>query len=92
VVERLEEARIANANVSTMADVWAHPQLKARGRWTQVGTPAGEVPALLPPGRVSSWTARMDDIPDVGQHTDVILAELGCSAEDISGLRAAGAV
>ena len=92
VVERLEEARIANANVSTMADVWAHPQLQARGRWTQVGTPAGEVPALLPPGRVSSWTARMDDIPDVGQHTDVILAELGCSAEDISGLRAAGAV
>jgi len=92
VVERLEEARIANANVSTMADVWAHPQLKARGRWAQVDTPVGDVPALLPPGRVSSWDARMDAVPAVGEHTEGILAELGCSAEDIETMRAAGAV
>jgi itaconate CoA-transferase len=92
VVERLEEARIANANVSTMADVWAHPQLKARGRWALVDTPVGGVPALLPPGRVSSWDARMDAVPAVGEHTEGILAELGCSAEDIEAMRAAGAV
>ena len=34
VVERLERAQIANAQVNTMKDVWAHPQLEARGRWT----------------------------------------------------------
>src|SRR6059058_3128188 len=38
VVERLELAQIANARVNTMQDVWAHPQLKARGRWTEVGS------------------------------------------------------
>ena len=30
VVQRLEQAQIANAQVNTMADVWAHPQLAAR--------------------------------------------------------------
>ena len=29
-----------------VGDVWAHPQLAARGRWHEVGTPAGPVPAL----------------------------------------------
>ena len=33
VVQRLEAAQIANAQVNTMADVWAHPQLQARDRW-----------------------------------------------------------
>ncbi|MEY4864060.1 MAG: hypothetical protein RLZ51_2155, partial [Pseudomonadota bacterium] len=28
----------------------------------------------------------------VGEHTEGILAELGCSAEDIEAMRAAGAV
>ena len=32
---------VAHANVNTMADVWAHPQLAARGRWHEVGTPPG---------------------------------------------------
>ncbi|MBK7655970.1 MAG: CoA transferase, partial [Betaproteobacteria bacterium] len=50
VVKRLEQAQIANAQVNTMADVWAHPQLQARGRWTEIDSPAGKLPALLPPG------------------------------------------
>ncbi|MDP2021969.1 MAG: CaiB/BaiF CoA-transferase family protein, partial [Hydrogenophaga sp.] len=50
VVQRLETAQIANAQVNTMAEVWAHPQLQARQRWTQVETSVGAVPALLPPG------------------------------------------
>lgn len=33
VVELLERAGIANAQVRTMAEVWSHPQLKARERW-----------------------------------------------------------
>ena len=86
VVERLDEAQIANARMNDMAGVWAHPQLQARGRWTQVGTPAGEVPALLPPGRSSAFDYRMDPVPAVGQHTEVILAELGWTAEQIRAL------
>nr|WP_316641975.1 CaiB/BaiF CoA-transferase family protein [uncultured Roseateles sp.] len=91
VVERLELAQIANARVNTMADVWAHPQLKARQRWREVGSPAGPLPALLPPG---TWDEgpRMDPVPALGEHTDAILAELGLDAEAIRSLRAAEAI
>src|SRR5262249_47543828 len=50
LVERLEAANIANADVNDMHDVWAHPQLRARGRWVEVDSPSGKIPALLPPG------------------------------------------
>jgi itaconate CoA-transferase len=91
VVERLERAQIANARVNTMHDVWAHPQLKARGRWTEVGSPQGPVPAMLPPG---SWDVgpRMDPVPALGQHTDAILAELGYGSAEIAALHASNAV
>lgn len=89
VVQRLEEAKIANANVNTMADVWHHPQLAARERWRTVASPVGEIPALLPPGLTD---ARMDPIPDVGQHTDAILTEIGCSAAQVAQLHADGVV
>ncbi|HWK82436.1 MAG TPA: CaiB/BaiF CoA-transferase family protein [Caldimonas sp.] len=91
VVERLEAAQIANARVNSMAEVWAHPQLQARGRWREVGSPAGPLPALLPPG---TWNEgpRMDPIPGLGEHTDAILGELGFEPAAIAALRAAGAV
>jgi len=77
VTERLDRAPIANARMNTMADLWAHPQLQARERWAQVASPAGTLPALLPPGRQSAFDYRMDPIPQVGEHTASILQELG---------------
>ena len=77
VMARLDAAPIANARMNTMADLWAHPQLKARHRWTTVGSPVGDLPALLPPGQQTAFDYRMDPIPQVGQHTDAILKELG---------------
>jgi itaconate CoA-transferase len=91
VLDRLESAKIANARVNTMHDVWEHPQLAARGRWREVGTSAGPVPALLPPG---SWDVepRMDPVPALGEHTDDVLVELGYDAQEIHALRTAGAI
>lgn len=77
VEQRLDDAQIANARMNDMAGVWAHPQLKARERWRSVGSPAGEIPALLPPGRNNSFDYRMDPVPEVGEHTLSILKELG---------------
>jgi itaconate CoA-transferase len=77
VIERLDVAHIANARMNTMENLWAHPQLQARGRWTSVNSPAGELPALLPPGKQTAFDYRMDAIPKVGQHTEAILKELG---------------
>jgi crotonobetainyl-CoA:carnitine CoA-transferase CaiB-like acyl-CoA transferase len=92
VVARLEAAQIANARVNTMHEVWQHPQLKARGRWREVGSPVGPLPALLPPGSWDDDGPRMDPVPALGQHTDAILAELGLDADAIRALRAAQAV
>ncbi len=89
VVARLDAAGIANARVNSLADVWAHPQLAARQRWTTVDTAAGTVPALLPPG---CTTARMDAVPSVGQHNTSILTGLGFDAEQIAALQRDGAI
>jgi itaconate CoA-transferase len=82
VEQRLDEAQIANARMNDMAGVWAHPQLNARERWRQVGSPAGDIPALLPPGRNNSFDYRMDPVPAVGEHTQAILQELGIALKE----------
>lgn len=92
VIVRLDKAQIANARLNDMEGLWKHEQLKARQRWTEVGTPAGNIPALLPPGLNDSYDFRMDAIPAVGQHTESILKELGMSDADISQMRASGAI
>ena len=92
VVERLEEAQIANARMNSMAELWSHPQLAARQRWQNVGSPAGSIRALLPPGRHSSFDYRMDAVPAVGQHTEAILRELGQGDGAIAALQASGAI
>ncbi len=92
VVQRLDAAQIANARVNTMREVWDHPQLRARDRWREVGSPAGPVLALLPPGLGAADDARMDPVPALGQHTDAILASLGVSTQEIAALRARRAI
>jgi len=92
VVARLDRAGIANARVNDVADVWAHPQLAARGRWREIATETGPLPALLPPGLPAEWNPRMDPVPALGEHTDAILTSLGLSPEAIAELRSAGAV
>jgi itaconate CoA-transferase len=92
VLARLDQAQIANAQVNTMQDLWDHPQLRARQRWTTVASPAGELPALLPPGLNDSFAYRMDAIPAVGQHTQAILDELGYDHAVIARMRDTGAI
>ncbi|MDN7718026.1 CaiB/BaiF CoA transferase family protein [Burkholderia gladioli] len=92
VLDRLDTARIANAQMNDMQAVWQHAQLAARQRWTMVGTPAGEIPALLPPGLSAADAPRMDQVPALGEHTDAILAELGYDAAGIARLHGSGAV
>lgn len=92
VVQRLDDAGIANARMNSMAEMWAHPQLHARGRVQQVASPAGDIAALLPPGVNSSFDYRMDAIPAIGEHTDAVLRELGRTEADIAALRSTRAI
>lgn len=92
LIARLEEAQIANARMNDMHGVWQHPQLKARRRWTEVDTPAGPAPALLPPGTGEAFAPRMDAVPALGEHTENILCALGWSSERIQQLKRDGAI
>ena len=92
LIARLEKAQIANAHLNDMAGLWQHDQLKARNRWTEIDTPNGQIPALLPPGLNNSYQYRMDPIPAVGQHTESILKELGIESATMEAMRSSSAI
>ncbi len=92
LVAKLDAAGIANACVNAPDEVWKHEQFQARDRWRDVESPVGVIPVLLPPATLSGADARMDAIPDIGEHTEKILAELGYAAQDIAALKADGAI
>ena len=77
VVTVLDRAGIACAQLRSPPQFAAHPQLAARNRWREVGTPGGPVLALLPPVAMAGHDAAMGAVPALGQHTDAIRAELG---------------
>lgn len=81
LLERLDRAGIANAKLRNMSDVWQHPQLRARGRWTEILTPEGQVPALVPPGFDVPEGASLAAVPSVGEHNEKIFEELGIEFE-----------
>ncbi len=92
LVARLEAAGIAHAALNEVDEVVNHPQLQARDRWREVGSPGGPIRAVLPPISLDGEQARMDPVPALGEHTDAILRELDYAPEVIAQLRASGAV
>lgn len=92
VISRLEQAGIANAEMRSINEFLDHPQLKARQRWRKVGSPAGLIPALLPPATISDVEPIFNPIPALGEHTESILTELEYDATTIAQLRADGVV
>jgi crotonobetainyl-CoA:carnitine CoA-transferase CaiB-like acyl-CoA transferase len=86
----LDEAGIACARLRSPAEFAAHPQLAARDRWREVGTPGGPVRALLPPVSMDGRQAAMGDVPALGQHTAAIRAELGFPPDGGGAWRTAG--
>jgi itaconate CoA-transferase len=85
---RLDAAQIANARINGIADFIAHPQLAGRNAWRQVESPAGRIPALVPPVRMEGVEPVMRPIPDVGEQSAAILAELGFDEATISRWKA----
>jgi itaconate CoA-transferase len=91
-IERLERAGIANARMRTVREFLEHPQLEARDRWREVGSPAGHLRTLLPSVVMSDSEPVMAPIPGVGEHTDEILAQLGYDEAAVAALRRQRAV
>lgn len=92
IIARLEAAQIANARMNTIQEFVNHPQLEARKRWSEVDSPVGPLPALLPPVTMENVDISMNAIPALGQHTDAILDELGFDSETIAGWRQANVI
>jgi itaconate CoA-transferase len=92
VVHSLEQAGIAYAQLNTMEDLWNHPQLRARQRWSTVQTEMGPIEALRPPVNLQGLAATMGPVPRLGEHTDTILQELGYRGAEIVRLRRLGII
>ena len=76
-IDRLEGAGIANARMRSIRQFLDHPQLEARDRWREFGWPVGPLRGLLPPAMLDGQEPVMGPIPEVGEHNEKILAELG---------------
>ncbi|MEU8803110.1 CaiB/BaiF CoA-transferase family protein [Spirillospora sp. NPDC048819] len=92
ICARADAAGIGNAEFNRVTEVVDHPQLTARDRWQQVGSPAGPLASLLPPLITPAWRTPLDDVPGLGEHTATILTELGFTPEAQDDLRQAGAL
>jgi crotonobetainyl-CoA:carnitine CoA-transferase CaiB-like acyl-CoA transferase len=82
VIAALEEAGIACARLRTPGELTQHPELRARGRWRPVGTPGGNIDALLPAVQAAGQEPVMGPVPAFGEHTEAIRAEFGAVAEE----------
>jgi itaconate CoA-transferase len=92
VLARLDAAQIANARLNSPQEFWQHPQLQARLRKRSIGSPAGDVDALIPPIALRGSQPRMDPIPAVGEHTRTILQSLGYAQDAIERFYQRGVV
>jgi formyl-CoA transferase len=92
VLALLDTAGVANARLNSVAQFLEHPVLTGRDRWRTVGTPGGDIEALLPPAILTGVDPVMAAVPAVGQHTDDILRGLGRTEIEIAALRAEGVV
>ncbi|MBY8859817.1 CoA transferase [Nocardia sp. CA2R105] len=87
-----DTAGIGNSRYNRPTEVINHPQLVERHRLRTIDTPGGRIVAVLPPAVIDGFEPPMGPVPGLGEHTDSLLAELGCSAAEIAGLRGSGAV
>jgi len=92
IIARLEEAQIANARMNSVQEFIEHPQLASRKRWREIDSPVGKLSALIPPVDVAGVEPVMGPIPSLGQHSDLILTEIGFDAPTVQSWRERGVI
>jgi crotonobetainyl-CoA:carnitine CoA-transferase CaiB-like acyl-CoA transferase len=94
-VELLDAAGVPNGPINDIAQVFAEPQVKARGVQIEVEHPvAGRLPMVASPMRFSGTPLEHKRPPPLlGEHTEEVLRELlGKDAGELARLRASGAI
>ena len=92
-IDALERAGVPCGPINDLAQVFADPQVQARGlRFELPHALAGSVPQVASPIRLSATPIQHRNAPPLlGEHTEQVLQQwLGMSTEQIAGLRAAG--
>jgi crotonobetainyl-CoA:carnitine CoA-transferase CaiB-like acyl-CoA transferase len=90
----LEAAKVPCGPINDLAEVFADPQVRARGMTTTLPHPlAGEVELVASPIRLDATPVQMRRAPPLlGEHTDEVLAAFGVDAAARAALRAAGVI
>ena len=94
-VTALEAAGVPCGPINDLAQVFADPQVLARGMRVDLPHPlAGSAPGVASPLRLSATPVEYRNAPPLlGEHTETILAErLGLDGETIAGLLARGVI
>lgn len=94
VLALLASAEVPSSRIYSALDMFADPQFIARQMFEKVSLPDGRpftIPGIVPklsatPGE-TAWLG-----PELGAHTDEVLAALGYTVERIAQLRSAGAI
>jgi crotonobetainyl-CoA:carnitine CoA-transferase CaiB-like acyl-CoA transferase len=90
----LTKADICVGKMLTLDELEHDPQIRARNMIVEVETPSGEkVKQVGIAMKLSETPGSIRSVaPQMGQHTDAILADLGYSPDDVSRWRADGAI
>ena len=92
IIARLDQGQIANARMNSVQEFLEHPQLASRKRWREIDSPVGRLSALVPPAELADVEPVMGPIPSLGEHTNVILNEIGFDAATLAGWRQRGVI
>jgi crotonobetainyl-CoA:carnitine CoA-transferase CaiB-like acyl-CoA transferase len=89
-VAKLRAADIVSAPINTMLEASNDPDVLANGYVTEIDYPkhGKRLKAHGTPWRFSETPARPGIAPELGEHNDAVLGELGYSAAEVADLRA----
>ncbi len=93
-MERLEQEGVPCAPALTRNQVIDHPQVLASDILVELDHPvAGRLRQARPAARFEGTPSALTrGAPELGEHTDEVLAQIGCSATEIERLRADGVI
>lgn len=92
IQQSADQAAIGNARYNTPLEVLDHPNLVDRDRWREIDSPVGPLASPLPPPVIVGWQPRLGPLPELGEHTEAVLAELGLSEAEMDQLRESGVI